>query len=171
MNEAVQAAINDQIKHEFDSAYFYLQESAYFESINQEGFAHWMRVQAKEEVAHAMKFFDFLVDRGARVTLRGLDQPHSDFASPLDAFSRALQHEQDVTAKINKLYGLAVAQSDYPAQVLLQWFITEQVEEEKNATRIVEELKMVGGNTSALLLLNRELGARQPESAQTGESA
>ena len=112
-----------------------------------------------------------LVDRGARVTLRGLDQPHSDFASPLDAFSRALQHEQDVTAKINKLYALAVAQSDYPAQVLLQWFITEQIEEEKNATRIVEELKMVGGNTNALLLLNRELGARQPESAQTGESA
>ena len=166
MNQAVQAAMNEQIRHEFTSAYFYLSASGYFESINLSGFAQWMRRQSQEEVDHALKFFDFLHDRGSRAQLQAIDQPPHDFSSPLDAFTRALQNEQNVTALIHNLYALAVREQDYPAQVLLQWFVTEQVEEEKSVTRIIEELKMVGDNSSALLLLNHELGARQaPDTA------
>lgn len=160
MNENVQTALNDQIKREFDSAYAYLQAAAYFESINLTGFAHCMRVQSKEEVDHAMKIFDFLLDRGAPVTLQALDKPHAKFDSPLDAFSRALRHEQNVTAHIHEVYGLAGEKKDYPTQVLLQWFITEQVEEEKITSQILEELKLAGDNPSALLLLNSQLAAR-----------
>jgi ferritin len=122
-------------------------------------------------VGHALRIRDFIRDRGNRAELRALDQPGRDFASPLDAFIQALQHEQAVTASINDIYALAVREKDYPAQVLLQWFITEQVEEEKNVSQIVEELKMVGDNASALLLLQHELGARRAaEPAPTAAS-
>jgi ferritin len=163
MRETVQAALNDQIKHELASAYFYLAAASYFETRNLTGCAHWMRVQSREEIGHALKFLTFMHDRGGRVQLQALDPPPSDFASPLDAFSQALQKEEQVTAHIHRLYALAVDEQDYPAQVLLQWFITEQVEEEKSATTIVEELKMAGDSASALLLLNRELGTRRAE--------
>lgn len=161
MKESVQRAIDDQINQELYSAYFYLAAVAYFEAANFAGFARWMRVQSREEVEHAMKLFDFVHDRGGRATLQPIAQPPADFASPLDVFTRALQHEQHVTSLIHKLYALAVQEQDYPAQVLLQWFITEQVEEEKNAGTIVQELTMIGDNASALLLLNHELGKRQ----------
>jgi ferritin len=163
MNERVQAAMGEQIGHELASAYFYLSATGYFEAINLTGFARWMRLQAQEEVAHAMKFFDFINDRGGRAALPAIPAPPADFQSPLDAFTRALEHEQTVTGLINALYTLAVQEEDYPAQVLLQWFITEQVEEEKSATTMMEELKLVGSNTSALLLLNNEAGARQAD--------
>jgi ferritin len=161
--ETIAAALNTQIKHELDSAYFYLSASAYFEALNLAGFAGWMRAQSREEVGHGMKLFDFLGDRGARVQLRALDEPPSDFSSPADAFKRALEHEREVTSLIHDLYALAQAQRDYPAQVLLQWFIDEQVEEEKSTSRIVDQLKMAGDNSAALLLLDRELGARRDE--------
>jgi ferritin len=163
MKEAVQAALNEQIKTELYSAYFYLSASGYFESINLSGFARWMRLQSLEEVKHAMKFFDFMLDRGSRVTLQAIDKPPTDFQSSLDAFTQALQHEQYVTSLIHRLYALAVQEQDYPAQILLQWFITEQVEEEREATRIIQELKMAGDNSSTLLLLNNTLGARRAE--------
>ncbi|HEV8190877.1 MAG TPA: ferritin [Ktedonobacterales bacterium] len=165
MNSTIQHAINDQIHVELSSAYFYLSAVGYFENANLAGFAKWMRVQAQEEVGHAMRFFDFVNDRGSRVTLQSIEQPPNDFASPLDVFTRALQHERTVTTKINTLYALAVQESDYPAQVLLQWFISEQVEEEKNASRILEELKMAGENPSALLLLDNNIGARRTAEA------
>ena len=160
INQAVQAAINEQIRHEFSSAHFYLSASGYFESITLSGFAQWMRLQSREEVVHALKLFDFLHDRGSRALLEAIDQPPHDFRSPLDAFTRALQNEQKITGLIHDLYALAVRERDYPAQVFLQWFVAEQVEEEKSIGRIIEELKMVGDNASPLLLLNRELGAR-----------
>lgn len=163
MNDTVQAALNEQIKHELQSAYLYLAAVSYFESINLSGAAHWMSLQSREEVGHAMKLFTFIHDRGGRVILQALDQPPSDFSSPLDTFTRALDHERQVTARIHRLYALATQEHDYPAQILLQWFISEQVEEEKSATRIVEDLKMIGDNSSALLLLDRELGARRSE--------
>jgi ferritin len=166
MQDTVQAAMNEQIKHELQSAYLYLSAAGYFDSINFSGSAHWMRVQSREEVSHALKLFTFIHDRGGRVVLQALDQPPGDFQSPLDAFTRALQHEQQVTAQIHQLYALAVQEQDYPTQVLLQWFISEQVEEEKSASRIVEELKMIGDSSSALLLLDRELEARQAEPAE-----
>ena len=161
LNQKVQDAINTQIKNEVFSAYLYLSMCGYFEHTNLPGFAQWMRVQYEEELEHGLKFFDFVNDRGGRVTLFAVDQPPSEFQSPLDVFQRALEHEQKVTGMINALYALAVQENDYPAQVLLQWYISEQVEEEKNATLIVEQLKRIGDDGSALLLLDRELGARK----------
>lgn len=161
LNKTVRDAINEQIKNEVFSAYLYLSMSGYFEAANLPGFAKWMRVQYEEELQHALKFFDFVHDRGGRVKLAAIDQPMSDFQSPLDVFQHALAHEQKVTGMIDNLYGLAVKENDYPAQVLLQWFISEQVEEEKNADLIVEQLKLIGDNGNGLLILDRELGTRK----------
>jgi ferritin len=160
ISQTIQGAINDQIKHEFFSSYLYLSMSAYFETLSLPGFASWMRVQSQEEHEHAMKFFDFLNDRGGSVELQALDQPAGEFQSPLDVFEQALAHERKVTSLIHRLYELALKESDYATQTLLQWFITEQVEEEKNAGQIVEQLKMTGGEPSALLLLDRDLAGR-----------
>jgi len=160
LNNVIQDAINEQLKQEFYSAYLYLSMSAYCESINLPGFAHWMRLQHQEELAHAMKFFDFVNDREGSVELQAIDQPPSEFQSPLDIFQQALEHERKISGLIHRLYELAVKEKDYPTQTLLQWFIAEQVEEEKNASQIVEQLKMTGGNSTALLLLDRELAAR-----------
>jgi ferritin len=160
ISATVQNAINDQIKHEFYSSYLYLSMSAYFETLSLPGFARWMRVQSQEEHEHAMKFFDFINDRGGTVELQALDQPPGEFQSPLDVFEQALGHERKVTSLIHKLYELALKENDYATQTLLQWFITEQVEEEKNAGQIVEQLKMTGGEPSALLLLDRDLAGR-----------
>ena len=160
ISSTIQNAINDQIKHEFFSSYLYLSMSAYFETQSLPGFARWMRVQSQEEHEHAMKFFDFLNDRGGSVELQALDQPVGEFQSPLDVFEQSLAHERKVTALIHRLYELALKENDYATQTLLQWFITEQVEEEKNAGQIVEQLKMTGGEPSALLLLDRDLAGR-----------
>lgn len=171
LNNNVQQAINEQIRNEIFSAFLYLAMSGYFEQRNLPGFAKWMRVQYEEELGHALKFFDFVNDRGGRVVLYAIDQPPSEFQSPLDVFQMALEHEQRVTSMINNLYALAVRENDYPAQVLLQWYINEQVEEEKNATNIVEQLKLIGGDGSALLILDRELGARKAGAAEPSASA
>ena len=161
ISAGVQQAINDQINHEFFAAYSYLSMSAYFESANLPGFAAWMRHQAQEEVTHGMKLFDFINDRGGRVLLQAVDAPPTEFKSPLDVFEHALKHEQKVTLMINHLYEQAAAANDFAAQVALQWFITEQVEEEKTADLIVEQLKMIGNDRPALLMLDREMGARK----------
>ncbi|MGQ9493464.1 MAG: ferritin [Anaerolineae bacterium] len=163
LNKKLQDALNEQIKNELYSGYLYLAMSAYFEANNLPGFAHWMRVQASEEQTHALKFFDFVVDRGGRVELQAIDQPPVEFQSPLAVFEATLAHEQKVTGLIYKLYELAIAENDYPAQVMLQWFINEQVEEEKNAAQIVETLKMIGERGQALVMLDRELGQRGKE--------
>ncbi len=165
MNEKIQAALNEQIKSELYSSYFYLAASGYLESINLSGFARWMRLQYQEEVTHGMKIFDFMLDRGCRPTLLAIEQPPATFQSPLDAFTQALHHEQQVTAAIHRLYALAVQEKDYPAQVLLQWFITEQVEEEKTVSKIAEELKMAGDNSSTLLLLNSTVSSQRNTSS------
>ena len=160
LSKTVQDALNDQIRHEFASAYLYLAMSAYSDSLNLPGFAHWMRLQYQEELAHAMKLFDFVNDRGGRVILQGIEQPPADFQSPLGLFQQALDHERQVSALINRLYELAVRENDYPTQAHLQWFITEQVEEEKSASQIVEHIKMIGDSSAALLMLDRDLAAR-----------
>ena len=161
LSKTIQDTMNEQIKNELYSAYLYLSMSAYCEAINLPGFAHWMRAQSKEEVEHAMKFYGFIYDRGGRVVLQALDQPPIEYQSPLDIFEKTLEHEQKVTAMINDLYALAVQEKDYASQVFLQWFVDEQVEEEKSATEIVEMLKMVGDKGHALLMLDRELGRRE----------
>jgi ferritin len=160
MKGAVREAMNEQIKHELYSAYLYLSMAGSFEVANLPGFAHWMRKQSEEEREHAMKIFDFLLDRGERVQLQAIDQPPSAFRSSLDTFEQALEHEKEITSHIHELYDLAVRESDYPAQVLLNWFVAEQVEEEKAATEIVERLRIAGEEGAAILLLDSELGER-----------
>lgn len=160
MKDAVRDAMGEQIKHELYSAYLYLSMAGSFEVANLTGFAHWMRQQSREELEHAMKFFDFLLDRGERVELQAIEAPPYAFRSPLDTFEQALEHEKEVTARINTLYELAVQENDFPAQVMLNWFVTEQVEEEKSATEVAERLRMAGEDSAALLLLDGELGNR-----------
>lgn len=160
LNPAVEQALNNQIQKEFHSAYIYLSMSAYFEAENLPGAAHWMRHQAEEEQEHAMKIFDFIHDRGGRVTLQAIDAPPATFASPLAVFEAAYAHEQKVTKSIHDLYALAVKEGDYPTHVMLQWFIDEQVEEEKNASAIVAQLHMVGDSPAALFMIDRQLAAR-----------
>jgi ferritin len=158
--------INEQIKYEFYSAYMYLAMSADCADRNLTGFANWMKLQAEEELGHAMRFVDFLLERGARVELQALDQPPSEFGSPLEIMEKSLEHERFVTGRINGLYALALDEKDYPAQVLLQWFVTEQVEEEASIDEIVERMKMFGQDGSALLMLDTQLGERPAESAE-----
>ena len=133
--------MNNQIMHELYSAYLYLSMSAHFDANNLTGFAHWMRIQAGEEQEHAMKFYDFIYDRGGKVTLQAIDQPPTEFKSPKDIFAAALEHEKKVTARIDLIYDLAVQDNDHASQSFLKWFVDEQVEEEKNATQILEMLK------------------------------
>ena len=153
-------AMNVHLNKELYSAYTYLGMAAHFEAANFPGFASWMDAQAKEEYAHAMKFWEFIYDTGGQVKLLAIDEPRSDYGNPLDAFEQALKAEQEVTLAIHALYGTAVDEKDYPAQVFLNWFITEQVEEEKTASQIVETLTMNGDSTAGLLILDRELGSR-----------
>jgi len=160
INLKVQNAMNEQIKNELFSAYLYLSMAAFFEEKNLPGFAHWMRVQAQEEQVHAMKFYDFIHDRGGKVTLLPIEQPKTEWKSALDAFNDAYAHEQLVTSMINKIYEIALEEKDYPSQIMLQWFIDEQVEEEKNASDIVEQLKRIEERGTAILMLDHELRKR-----------
>lgn len=160
LSKTVQEALNEQIKHELYSAYLYLSMAAYYEANNLSGFARWMRLQAQEEQSHALKFFDFIVDRGGRVTLQAIAQPPVEFKSPRQVFEQVLEHERQVTGLINSLYELARQENDYPSQVMLQWFITEQVEEEKNATHVLDTMQMAGDKGQALIMLDRALGQR-----------
>ena len=160
--------MNTQIQRELESAYIYLSMAAYFDALNLPGFAQWMKIQFQEEQAHAMKFFDFIIDRGGKVTLQAINQPPVEFKSPLDVFGKALAHEEKISGHINDLYALSMKENDFASQPLLQWFIEEQVEEEKSAGEIVETLKMIKGDATALLILDRELGQRQLPSEVEG---
>ena len=162
-SKTLEQAMNKQLNKELYSGYLYLAMAAHFEATNMPGFASWMRAQSNEENAHAMKFWEFIYDRGGEVALLAIDQPPSKFKNPVDAFEQALRAEQDNTAEINKLYEMAVGEKDYAAQVFLQLFISEQVEEEKMASDVVEQLKMVGDSPSALLMLDREMGNRKED--------
>ena len=153
-------AINDQIKAELESAYLYLSMSAYFEDKNLKGMAHWMKVQANEEVEHAEKFMEYLYERGARVVLEALAKQATDFPAPLDVFKTVLKHEQHVTDRINKLMSLAKEEKDYASEAMLTWFINEQVEEEASADEIVRKLELVGDSGNSTYLLDKELAQR-----------
>jgi ferritin len=168
LSPAMQDALNDQIRNEFFSSYVYLSMAAWFDDRNLPGMAAWMRVQAREEAAHAMKIFDHLLDRNARVKLRPIAQPPVDFASPLEVFEQALKHEMAVTASIHGIYANAVQEKDFASSVFLDWFVKEQVEEEKQGALIVEQLKMIGEDRPGLLMLDRELGQRRPGADEAG---
>ena len=157
LKKKIQDALNDQIGYEFYSAYLYLAMSAHFETLNLKGFAAWMRTKFSEEQVHALKFFDYVNARGGKVVLPALAQPQGSWETNLAAFEAALAHEQGVTARIHKLYELALAEKDYPTQALLQWFITEQVEEEQTVTGIIEQLKLIDARGTAVLMLDHRL--------------
>jgi len=162
MNEA----LSDQLQLEFASAYLYLGMAAHFSGASLSGFAHWMRLQYEEEQTHALKFFDFITQRGGRVALKPVQAPPAEYASPLEVFEQALEHERLVTEQIHALYARAVDARDYPTQTFLQWFVTEQVEEESTVQEIVDRLRLAGGNSTALLFLDRELSSRPMAPAQ-----
>jgi ferritin len=134
--------------------------SAYFQTINLLGFANWMRVQAQEELVHAMKFHDFINERNGRVILQQVEAPPTEWSSPLDVFEGAYKHEQKVTGLINDLVNLAVGERDHATNIFLQWFVTEQVEEEASADEVVQKLKLVGDDSSGLFMLDGEMGQR-----------
>ena len=156
----VEKAVNDQINKELYSAYLYLAMCAWCESVNLTGAAKWLRHQAKEEVAHGMKFFDFLNDRGGRVALGAIEKPAAKFDSLRDVFEQAHAHERKVSESIHKLYALASTEKDYASLPLLQWFVSEQIEEEKSAELIADKLKRAGDESAALLFLDHQLGER-----------
>ena len=162
-SSALQKAMNEQVRKEFESAYLYLSMAAWMEDQNLPGFAKWLRVQAREESGHAMKIFNHLIDRNCRALLQPLAGPPTDFKSTLHLFEEVKKHEEKVTASIDQLYAQAVKDGDYASQVFLQWFITEQVEEEKNSSQVVDSVRRVGENQAALVMLDRELGSRTPE--------
>jgi len=163
MDKAVLDALNDQIRMELSSGYVYLSMAAQFEHESFDGFAHWMRLQAQEELEHAMRLFEYVNRRGGRVLLQAIESPPESFGRPLQAFRTALEHEQTVTASIHALVGLAAEHSDLATQRALDWFVTEQVEEEENAQRAVDLLTRAGDNDAALLMLDREFGRRSGE--------
>jgi ferritin len=165
MDIEVRNAMNEQIKYELESAYLYLAMSAHFEAANLSGFGRWMRIQAGEELGHALRLFDYVLDRGGRIELQAIGKPPADFGTPLSIFEAALAHEKKVTSLIQQLHETALAKSDYATQVHLQWFVTEQVEEEKSASTAVEQLRMAGSDAAALLMLDRQFGARSDEQA------
>ncbi|UCF94603.1 MAG: ferritin [Desulfobacterales bacterium] len=160
IGERLCKALNDQIKNELESYYIYLSMAAYFHSIPLDGMAHWMRCQAHEEMIHAMKFFDHIIDRGGRVELQNLSQLKTTWSSPAEAFRDSYEHEKFISGKINDLTTIAREEKDYAAEPLLAWFADEQIEEEASTGKVADELEMVGGDKSGLLLLDRELAAR-----------
>lgn len=157
----MQTAINKQINAELYSAYIYFSMSSYFNNLNLSGFANWMQKQAKEEVQHALKFYNFIYERGGKVTLLAIAQPPKTFKSPLAAFQQAFRHEQQVTKLIHKLADIADSLKDRATLSFLDWFIDEQVEEEDSANQIVEQLKMIGSSKNGLLMLDQQLGKRK----------
>ncbi len=161
IGKKMQDAINKQINQELFSGYLYLSMAAYFEAGNLKGFAHWMRKQAEEEKKHAMKFFDFVTERGGIVSLEAIEKPAHSWKGPLGVFEDALGHEKKVTGMIYGLADLAESEKDRASESMLKWFIDEQVEEEKTANEIVQKLKMVGSSGSGLVMLDKELGKRE----------
>jgi len=168
LSDKMQAAMNKQINAELHSAYIYLSMSAYFESENLRGFANWMRVQAQEEVGHAMRFFGFINERRGRVILEAVAAVPTQWATALAVFENAYQHEQKISGMINDLMDLALADKDHAAASFLKWFVDEQVEEEANADAIVQELKLAGDSGTAMFILDRELAGRTAEPAGAG---
>jgi ferritin len=154
-------ALNEHMNKEMYSAYLYMSMSAYSDSIGLKGFANWFMVQYHEEMFHAMKVFEYIQAQGGTIKLQQIDEPPSAWESPLDLFEKTLAHEQMVTGRINDLMDLAIEKKDHATRIFLQWYVTEQVEEEENDNEIIDQLKIIKDNPQGLLMLDRELGARK----------
>ncbi len=168
MDKKLEKVMNEQLTKEFYSAYLYLSMAAYFESENLAGFSHWMKMQVQEEILHAMKFFDFLNERSSSIVLEAIDKPLAKFSSVKDVFEKTLEHEKKVTASINDLYALAQEVNDQATCVFLQWFINEQVEEEKNPADILGKLRYVSDQPAGILILDKDLATRQQPVLEPG---
>ncbi len=160
LSAKMEQALNEQINAEMFSSYIYLAMAAYFEDQNFPGMAQWMRMQADEETFHAMKFYDYIIERHGRVKLAALDAPPVDWDSPLAAFENAFEHEQYISGRINDLVTLAIEERDHATNSFLQWFVDEQVEEEASVDAVVQDLRRVADFPAGLFMLDRELGQR-----------
>jgi ferritin len=159
-SEHMERALNEQINAELFSSYLYLSMAAYFESLNLEGFASWMKMQSDEETMHAMKFYDYIHSRGGRVVLTAIGEPQKDWDSPKDAFEAALEHERMITGRINDLVAIADSEKDNASHHFLMWFVTEQVEEEESVGNVVSKLELVADHPGGLFMMDRELAKR-----------
>ena len=157
----LEKSLNDQLNAEMYSSYLYLSMNAYFKSVNLDGFANWMYAQAQEELMHAMKFYDFINQRGGRVVLSAIEAPPTAWDSPLAVFEETLKHEKKVTGLINALVETALGENDHATNIFLQWFVSEQVEEEDSVGSVLEQLKLLGDAKGGLFMLDRELAKRE----------
>ena len=160
LTKRMEEELNDQIVREMFSSNLYLSMSSYFESINLRGFANWMRIQAQEEFAHTMKFYEYILDRGGRAIIGQIEAPRNQWENVLDVYSEVLDHERAVTASINNLVKIAREENDFATDNFLQWYVAEQVEEEANVSDVLEQLKMIDGKGAGLFILDRELKQR-----------
>lgn len=156
----IEKELNNQLSREFYSAYLYISMAAYFTSVDLLGFANWMQIQAKEELFHAEKFYLFIQERNGRVSLGQIEQPPHEWTSPLAAFEDSLKHELSITDNLNNLVNIALEEKDHATNIFLQWFITEQIEEESNSTEVIRKLKLMKDAPGGIYMLDKELGAR-----------
>ena len=160
ISDTMEKALNEQVNKEFYSAYLYLAMSAYCNTTGLPGFAHWMRMQYEEEIMHVTKMYDYILGQGGAVHLKAIEEPPKTYGTPLEVFETTLEHEQLVTNLIHKLMGLAVEERDYATQTFLQWYVTEQVEEEANVNDILAPLRMVGNDKGGLMMIDQQLATR-----------
>jgi ferritin len=160
LNKKVEESLNEQMNRELYSAYLYMSMSSHCTHKGLKGFANWFMVQYHEEMFHAMKFYEYINLRGGRIFLKAIPQPPSAFESPLDMFHKTLEHEQFITKSINELMELAIAEKDHATQIVLHWYVTEQVEEESNDNEIIARLEIIKADPQGIMMLDRELAGR-----------
>lgn len=163
IKDKINDVMNKQINRELFSSYLYLSMAAFFESHNLSGFAKWMRMQAQEEEAHAMRFYDYILERSGKITMLAIEAPKIDWKSPLNVFEEAYEHEKKVTEMINNIMEIAKSEKDYASEEFLNWFVKEQVEEEANTGKIADKLKKAGDHLGAIYMIDHELGKRGKE--------
>lgn len=168
ISDRMEAELNEQVNKEFYSAYLYLAMAAYCTTIGLPGFSHWMRLQYEEETMHVTKMYDYILDQGGEVHLKAIEEPPKTYGTPLEIFEQTLEHEQFVTRSIHKLMSLAIEENDYATQAFLQWYVTEQVEEESSVQDVLNPLRMVGNDKGGLMMIDQKLSGR-PVSANVSE--
>lgn len=167
ISKNMESALNEQVNKEFYSAYMYLAMSAYCTKIGLPGFAHWMRLQYQEENMHATKMYDYILNQGGEVRLTAIAEPPVEYGTPLELFQKTLEHEQFVTRSIHDLMTLAIGERDYATQGFLQWYVSEQVEEEANVQDVLCPLRMLGSDKGGLMMIDQKLGGRPAPAAPT----
>ena len=160
ISEKMQQALNEQVNKEFYSAYLYLAMSGYCDSLGLPGFAHWMRMQYEEENLHVTKMYDYILSQGGKIHLKAIEEPPQDYGTPVEIFEKTLEHEQFITRSINDLMGLAFDERDFATQAFLQWYVSEQVEEEANVQDVLNPLRMMGSEKGGLMMIDQKLGGR-----------